>query len=102
MESRNYAQAVYYTFEKLNILWKKFSVFKKQNTYSINKNASNIADLLKICSSVFILGLFIYVLFKKKKENDEANDLIGGDEDNIINTINEDNDKKSDNMISEN
>ena len=39
---------------------------------------------------------------KKKKENDEANDLIGGDEDNISNTINEDNDKKSDNMISEN
>ena len=76
MESRNYAQAVYYTFEKLNILWKKFSVFKKQNTYSINKNASNIADLLKICSSVFILGLFIYVLFKKKKENSENDSNI--------------------------
>ena len=76
MESRNYAQAVYYTFEKLNILWKKFSVFKKQNTYSINKNASNISDLLKICSSVFILGLFIYVLFKKKKENSENDSNI--------------------------
>ena len=72
MESKNYAQAIYYTFEKLNILWKRFSVFKKQNPYSSNNsNTSNIADILKICSSVFILGLFIYFLFKKKKDNSE-------------------------------
>ena len=73
MESKNYAQAIYYTFEKLNILWKRFSIFKKQNTYSSNKsNFSNIADILKICSSLFVLGLFIYVLIKKKSENPES------------------------------
>ena len=30
METRNYAQAVYYTFEKLNVLWKRFSIFKNK------------------------------------------------------------------------
>ena len=38
---------------------------------------------------------------KNIKKDDEAEDLIG-DENNISNTINVDNDKKSDNMISEN
>ena len=61
METRNYAQAVYYTFEKLNVLWKRFSIFKKQNPYSNKSNYTNVADILKIISSIFILGLFIYV-----------------------------------------
>ena len=68
METRNYAQAVYYTFEKLNVLWKRFSIFKKQNPYSNKSNYSNVADILKIISSIFILGLFIYVIIMRKKE----------------------------------
>lgn len=68
METRNYAQAVYYTFEKLNVLWKRFSIYKNQNTYSKNNTTTNIADILKIISSVFVLGLFIYVIIVKKKE----------------------------------
>ena len=68
METRNYAQAVYYTFEKLNVLWKRFSIYKNQNTYSKNNTTTNIADILKIISSIFILGLFIYVIIMRKKE----------------------------------
>jgi hypothetical protein len=68
METRNYAQAVYYTFEKLNVLWKRFSIFKKQNPYSNKSNYTNVTDILKIISSIFILGLFIYVIIMRKKE----------------------------------
>ena len=68
METRNYAQAVYCTFEKLNVLWKRFSIFKKQNPYSNKSNYSYVADRLKIISSIFILGLFIYVIIMRKKE----------------------------------
>ena len=62
METRNYAQAVYCTFEKLNVLWKRFSIFKKQNPYSNKSNFSNVADILKNISSIFILGLFMLLL----------------------------------------
>ena len=76
METRNYAQAVYYTFEKLNVLWKRFSIFKKQNPYSNKSNYSNVADILKIISSIFILGLFIYVIIMRKKEEPNFDNSI--------------------------
>ena len=59
----NYAQAVYFTFEKLQILWKRFT--KKQYGGAGNKPRYNsnkkdyswIKDVLYVCASVFMLGL---------------------------------------------
>jgi hypothetical protein len=63
-----YAQTVYLVFDKLNLLWKRFSVHKTNNYKNKKSNDdSGIKDLIFIIPSIFVLGLFVFVLCCKRK-----------------------------------
>ena len=73
MSNRQYAQSVYFTFEKLQQLWKKHTIKEKQSGYNKGyskkgESSSFLMDLLYIVPSVAILGLFIFVCCCKKKQ----------------------------------
>ena len=76
MKNKNNAPAaiVYLIFDKLQKMWKKYSINMQSNNKSTKKSGNtftSIKDVIYLTGSIGILSLFFYVLCCRKKSKDK-------------------------------
>ena len=66
-KKNNPATVIFLIFDKLQHMWKKYTInATKKNT---NSNKTNITDIIYLGGSITILSLFFYTLCIRKKKN---------------------------------
>ena len=78
MKNSNYAKAIIFTFERLDIEWKKY---KKQvestssgntNSHEVISRAEDALGIISMMGAVLVLGLVLYSYYIRKKERRET------------------------------
>ena len=73
IDAKQYAQCVYFTFEKLHLMWKKFSVKSKTSGKGYQpKGSSSTMELIYFLGSCGVLGFFAFAFcYKRNKDKKE-------------------------------
>lgn len=76
IESKNYAKAVMYTFERLQSVWKKYTINQqnKGHNKSNKSGSSGIMDLLYIIPSIGVFGGLVFLCCRNRKKKSMKDD----------------------------